>query len=305
MRSPSRPSERGRHQTAGEAYLRAAVELPLLEVRLGARPRAQSPQHRSRRCDALYAAHELLDPTAERIEAPLGAGTVVANLRRPDDQRSRAARGPDPGPRLDQGGVLPLGVGVPAPRDGHPVARRPRPGRDRISRLPSAPTTRSRSTAILDAVDGSRRSSIYDRVGAVGVSLGGHYVVRCAAFEPRLEAIAGVSGPYRPGGGLGCDALADPRGDRPSHWRRRRGRGARRAPHELNLDGVAERVHQPCLVVTGQARPRDRLGADQADRRRGAAARSGCCYEDGSHVCNNIPFKYRPLVADWMRDQLR
>jgi len=25
----------------------------------------------------------------------------------------------------------------------------------------------------------------------------------------------------------------------------------------------------------------------------------------GAHVCNNIPFKYRPLVADWMQDQLR
>jgi 2,6-dihydroxypseudooxynicotine hydrolase len=27
-------------------------------------------------------------------------------------------------------------------------------------------------------------------------------------------------------------------------------------------------------------------------------------YEDGTHVCNNIPFKYRPLVADWIRDRL-
>jgi len=27
-------------------------------------------------------------------------------------------------------------------------------------------------------------------------------------------------------------------------------------------------------------------------------------YEDGTHVCNNIPFKYRPLVADWIRRQL-
>jgi hypothetical protein len=25
---------------------------------------------------------------------------------------------------------------------------------------------------------------------------------------------------------------------------------------------------------------------------------------DGTHVCNNIPFKYRPLVADWIRGRL-
>jgi len=27
-------------------------------------------------------------------------------------------------------------------------------------------------------------------------------------------------------------------------------------------------------------------------------------YEDGTHVCNNIPFKYRPQIADWLRDRL-
>ena len=34
------------------------------------------------------------------------------------------------------------------------------------------------------------------RVAAVGVSLGGYYVARSAAFEPRLRAVAGISGPY-------------------------------------------------------------------------------------------------------------
>jgi 2,6-dihydroxypseudooxynicotine hydrolase len=28
-------------------------------------------------------------------------------------------------------------------------------------------------------------------------------------------------------------------------------------------------------------------------------------YEDGNHVCNNIPYKYRPLVADWMSRALK
>ena len=27
-------------------------------------------------------------------------------------------------------------------------------------------------------------------------------------------------------------------------------------------------------------------------------------YEDGAHVCFNIPYKYRPLVGDWMADRL-
>jgi hypothetical protein len=28
-------------------------------------------------------------------------------------------------------------------------------------------------------------------------------------------------------------------------------------------------------------------------------------YPEGTHVCNNIPYKYRPLVADWMVERLR
>jgi hypothetical protein len=28
-------------------------------------------------------------------------------------------------------------------------------------------------------------------------------------------------------------------------------------------------------------------------------------YPDGNHVCNNIPYKYRPLVGDWLAERLR
>jgi 2,6-dihydroxypseudooxynicotine hydrolase len=27
-------------------------------------------------------------------------------------------------------------------------------------------------------------------------------------------------------------------------------------------------------------------------------------YPEGNHVCNNIPYKYRPLAGDWMSEQL-
>jgi 2,6-dihydroxypseudooxynicotine hydrolase len=27
-------------------------------------------------------------------------------------------------------------------------------------------------------------------------------------------------------------------------------------------------------------------------------------YEDGNHVCNNIPFRSRPLAADWTWERL-
>jgi hypothetical protein len=27
-------------------------------------------------------------------------------------------------------------------------------------------------------------------------------------------------------------------------------------------------------------------------------------FENGNHVCNNIPFVYRPLTADWLKEKL-
>jgi 2,6-dihydroxypseudooxynicotine hydrolase len=159
-------------------------------------------------------------------------------------------------------------------------------------------------TAILDALSGTSGASGVDlaRVGAVGVSLGGYYVVRAAAFEPRLRAVAGVSGPFDMAAcwdvlpGLTRETFVHHSGASDE------ADGLLRAS-ELSLAGVASRVQQPCLVVTGV---RDRVIPWEDTQRIASEAPRGewVCYEDGTHVCNNIPFKYRPLVADWMRDRL-
>ena len=46
--------------------------------------------------------------------------------------------------------------------------------------------------------------------------------------------------------------------------------------------------------------PGGRPSAPRARRRTGRS----CCTSDGTHVCSNIPYRYRPLVADWMAEQL-
>jgi 2,6-dihydroxypseudooxynicotine hydrolase len=78
---------------------------------------------------------------------------------------------------------------------------------------------------------------------------------------------------------------------------------ARERAGKLNLSGVAEAVQQPCLLVTGR---RDQVIPWEQTRRVADAVPGSewVLYEDGTHVCNNLPFKYRPLVADWMRDRL-
>jgi 2,6-dihydroxypseudooxynicotine hydrolase len=155
--------------------------------------------------------------------------------------------------------------------------------------------------AILDAVAGLEGIDL-ERVGAAGVSLGGHYVVRAAAFEPRLKAVAGISGPYD----MTAKWDAMPSLTREAftyHSGAVDHDDARERAARLSLDGVAERVAQPCLVVTGKL---DRIVPwEQTKRIADEVPHSEwVLYDDGTHVCNNIPFKYRPLVADWMRDRL-
>jgi 2,6-dihydroxypseudooxynicotine hydrolase len=139
-------------------------------------------------------------------------------------------------------------------------------------------------------------------VGAVGVSLGGYYVVRAAAYEPRLKAVAGISGPY----GMATNWDSMPSLTREAfayHSGAADDADARGRAAKLSLAGVAELVNQPCLVVTGKL---DRIVPWEQTRRIAdeVVGSEWVLYDEGTHVCNNIPFKYRPLVADWMRDRL-
>ena len=292
--------DQGHRRTAGEAYVRAAVSYHFSKFVWVLDP-ALHRRNTEAAVRALYDAHELLDPSAERVEAPLSdGGAVVANLRRP------AGDGPAP--------LVVLIPGLDSTKEeffhwetvfldrGMATLSLDGPGQGETGfSLHIRPDYEVAVAAILDAVAG-RPELDPQRVGAVGVSLGGHYVVRAAAFEPRLKAIAGISGPFD--FAANWDAMPElTRETVAHHTGAADDEQARLRAGELDLAGVAERVTQPCLVITGKL---DRVIAWE-DTQRIAQAVPGAewvLHEDGSHVCNNIPYKYRPQVADWIRDQL-
>ena len=294
-----RALEHGNHRSAGEAYLHAATSYHFSKfVWVIDLERNRANTEAAIRC--LYAAHELLDPSAERIEAPMAGGSVVANLRRP------AADGPAPLvvliPGLDstkeeffvwESAFLDRGMAT-LSLDG--------PGQGETGfQLDIRPDYDVAVTAILDAV-ADRPGLDLQRTGAVGVSLGGHYVIRAGAFEPRLKAIAGVSGPYD----FAASWESMPELTRETiahHTGARDASDARARAGELTLEGVAQRIDRPCLVVTGKL---DRVIPWQETKRIADAVPGAewVLYDDGTHVCNNIPFKYRPLVADWIHHHL-
>ena len=97
-----------------------------------------------------YAAHRLLDPASSASRRR----STAAPRRQPAPPargRAAAARHPHPGPGLDEGGVLPLGGRLPAPRHGDAVDRRPRPGRGGFE-LTIRPDYEVAVAAMLDAL---------------------------------------------------------------------------------------------------------------------------------------------------------
>jgi 2,6-dihydroxypseudooxynicotine hydrolase len=291
--------ERGRRQSAGEAFARAAVTYHFSKFVWVLDPE-RNRRNTEAAVSAMYAAHAILDPGAERIEAPLDGSVVAANLRRPP--------GPDPAP------LVVLIPGLDSTKEefflwesvfltrGMATLSLDGPGQGETGfHLDIRPDYEVAVAAALDAV-AARADLDGDRIGAVGVSLGGHYVVRAAAFEPRIRALAGISGPFD----FSANWESMPELTRQTirhHTGATDAADARSRAGELNLEDVARRVEQPCLVVTGK---RDRVIPWEETKRIADAAPNSewVLYEEGTHVCNNIPFLYRPLVSDWMRERL-
>ena len=141
-----------------------------------------------------------------------------------------------------------------------------------------------------------------NRVGALGVSLGGYYAARAAAFEPRLRAVAVCGGCYDYGAlirersphsfatfSYGCGATTKEE--------------AYQVAERMTLAGVAEGITQPMIVVFGK---RDRLVPWQHAARVAAEAPAAelWMFDEGNHVCMNLTYRWRPQAADWLAQQL-
>jgi dipeptidyl aminopeptidase/acylaminoacyl peptidase len=141
------------------------------------------------------------------------------------------------------------------------------------------------------------------RPGLMGVSLGGYFAERAAAFEPRIKAVIGLAGGYN----LAQHFDRYPILTKEAFTYRTKSTDqaeARAKLEQFNLQGVMEKVKCSLLVIIGRL---DRLFPAEDSERIVAEAGGEAelwLFEDGNHVCNNIPYKYRPQQADWMRRKL-
>jgi len=142
------------------------------------------------------------------------------------------------------------------------------------------------------------------RIGLWGVSLGGYYAPRAVAFEKRIKACIGLAGPYD----FGDNWDKVPELTREAFRVRahcKTQEEARKYASNLTLkNGVAQQISCPLFLVTGR---QDRL-VPWTDTQRMADEASGpvelMIVEDGNHIANNRPYRYRYRTADWMAEQL-
>ena len=167
--------------------------------------------------------------------------------------------------------------------------------------LPIEPAYERVTTAVADYLKG-RDDVDPDRLGVFGVSLGGYYAARSAAYEPRVRAAVALAGPYR--WDLDWDLLPP---QTRTTFQHRSGAGspaeARERAAALTLEDAAARIICPLLVAHGG---QDRLVPPYHAERlaREAPGAEVLMYPDGSHGLTNHAFESRAAMADWLADRL-
>lgn len=285
--------------TAGQAWVRAALAYHFGRF-LWQEPAEYEATSRLA-VSALGCGLDLVDPGWERVEVAYAGSRLAGNLRRP----AAVARPPlvllVPG--LDstkeefhhweraylERGLATLSIDGPGQGEGG-------------DELAIEPRYERVIAAFLDALTG-RDDVDLERVGVAGVSLGGWYVPRAAAFEPRIRAAVAIGGFYS----LGEDWERLPELSRAKFVQHSRAAGeeaARAIARAMTLEGVAGRIRSPLLLVFGDA---DRLASVDGQQRLQAEAPAAELWliPGGNHGVTNFPYLHVGPAADWLRARLR
>ncbi len=243
----------------------------------------------------------LIDPPGERVEIPFENNVLYGILRRP----AEVGRSP----------VVVMCVGLDSTKEELDVYENiflargmatlvfDGPGQGEAEYdMPIRGDYETPVKAVVDYIE-TRADLDKDKVGIMGVSLGGYYSARAAAFEKRIKACLSFSGPYS------WVEIFDARNELSRDAFRVRSHcktmeEARGNAKTLTLQGVAKNITCPIYIVGGEL---DNL-TPPANAERIAAEVSGPrvlnIVKGGNHVVNNRRYMYQTQAADWMAQQL-
>ena len=79
---------------------------------------------------------------------------------------------------------------------------------------------------------------------------------------------------------------------------------AEKIARSFTLEGLMPKVKCPLLIVHSQGDVVCRYEDAERMAREAGGPTQLMLYPEGNHVCDNIPYKVRPLMADWLARQL-
>jgi 2,6-dihydroxypseudooxynicotine hydrolase len=291
----------GNTVTAGEAFMRAAIYYHTAQAVYFDDPR-EKRRVQERQGAAYRKAMPYLRPPAEQLEIPFEGIRFLGNLRLPAGPRPLPCVLLNPGADSTkeefytlENEFLKRGLAT-FSYDG--------PGQGLTwTAMKLRPDFEKPVGAVLDVL--SRRPELdASRFGIWGRSFGAYAAPRAASLEKRLKACISIGGFYEmlgiwdrlPGGvkdtlqfGFGVESHA----------------AARACAEAYSLAGVLKQMTCPLLIVHSGMDTVCPVEESERMRHEADSVASLVVFPEGNHVCDNITYKVRPLMADWMARQLR
>lgn len=291
--------ERGHRSSAGQLLRRAALCYHF-GANLWFLDRAASRAAHEASVRANNEALALLDGEVERVAIPFAGGHLRGNLRRP-----AGARRPP---------LVVMINGIDSTKEEFDARQRefaaaglasllfdgPGQGEAQYER-PARGDFEAAASAVIDhAVEACRIDP--DRIAVFGISLGGYYAARAAAFDRRIRACIALSGPY--------DLAESWPSMGPLHRLALRLRShldseAQMLEHarSFTLRGLAGRIACPLLVMTGTL---DYFAYQQAERLAREAGGEVLLriVENAPHVPDDRDYRFRAELVAWMAERL-
>jgi 2,6-dihydroxypseudooxynicotine hydrolase len=286
--------------TAGECLQRAGVYYHFASF-LFVQDQAQMKAAHKKQIECRQVALPHLRPPGERVEIPYEGKTLAGILRKP----AGAEKLP----------VVAMAVGLDSTKEETDAYEAPFLARGIATLVFEGPGQGEAQydfpirgdyevpvKAVLDYI-GTRHDLDAGRIGMWGVSLGGYYAPRAAAFDKRIKACIALGGPFNFGANWdNLPALTREAFRVRSHCKT--DDDARKNSLTLSLEGIAQNITCPIFIVNGRL---DRI-VPAKDAERLAREVKGpvelMMIEDGNHIATNRAYRWRSQSADWLAERL-
>jgi len=288
--------EAGDDRAAGMHYIRAGLFLHWASF-LFPHERDQFEVALDEMADAWSRAAPLLDPPMELLEVPFDGVMLPAWLRRPAGVSRPPIAVLVPGADSTKEELFNLGEHILG--QGISVCAFDGPGHGAVAfERKLRPDFEVPIAAVIDHL--AERDDIdASRLAVVGISYGGMFACRAAAFDDRVRAAVSMSSWYTPAGRYPTmDAVSQ------SGLRFYMGDDPGAVQDSMTMEGAASRITLPLLQVYGG---RDPASPPEHAYRVEAEAQgetTTVVMPEGVHVCNNLWYEARPLVARWLSERL-